>query len=38
VIPNGLIVERSMFKLSPGFAAGSLLVLGILVALYTVYW
>jgi SSS family solute:Na+ symporter len=38
VIPNGLIVEKSMFKMSPGFAAGSLLVLGILVALYTVYW
>jgi solute:Na+ symporter, SSS family len=38
VKPNGLIVERSMFKMSPGFTAGSLIVLGILVALYTVYW
>jgi SSS family solute:Na+ symporter len=38
VKPNGLIVEKSMFKMSPGFAAGSLLVLGILVALYTVFW
>ncbi len=38
VIPNGLIIEKSMFKMSPGFAAGSLLVLGIIVALYTVYW
>lgn len=38
VKPNGLIVEKRMFKMSPGFAAGSLLVLGILVALYTVYW
>lgn len=38
VKPNGLIVEKSMFKMSPGFAAGSLIVLGILVALYTVYW
>jgi SSS family solute:Na+ symporter len=38
VKPNGLIVEKSMFKMSPGFAAGSLLVLGILVALYSVYW
>ncbi len=36
--PNGLIVDKSLFKLSPGFAAGCLLVLGILVALYTVYW
>jgi SSS family solute:Na+ symporter len=38
VKPNGLIVEKSMFKMSPGFTAGSLIVLGILVALYTVYW
>lgn len=38
VIPNGLIVDKSMFRMSPGFAAGSLIVLGILVALYTVYW
>ena len=29
---------KAMFKLSPGFAAGCLLVLGILVALYTIYW
>lgn len=36
--PNGLIVEQSMFRMSQGFAAGSLIVLGILVALYTVYW
>lgn len=38
VKPNGLIVEKSMFKMSPGFTAGSLIVLGILVALYTIYW
>ncbi len=38
VKPNGLIVERSMFKMSPGFAAGSLIVFGILVALYTIFW
>jgi solute:Na+ symporter, SSS family len=38
VKPNGLIVEPSMFRMSKGFAAGSLIVLGILVALYTVYW
>src|SRR5687767_172373 len=36
--PNGLLVDTSMFKLSSGFAAGCLLVLGILVALYTIYW
>jgi solute:Na+ symporter, SSS family len=38
VIPNGLIVDKSMFKMSPGFAAGSLIVLGIIAALYTIYW
>lgn len=38
VIPNGLIVDKSMFKMSPGFAAGSLIVLGVLAALYTIYW
>jgi len=36
--PNGLEVDAKMFKLSPGFAAGSLIVIGILVALYTIYW
>jgi SSS family solute:Na+ symporter len=38
VIPNGLVVDKSMFKMSPGFAAGSLIVLGIIAALYTIYW
>lgn len=36
--PNGLEVERSMFKLSPGFAVGVLIVFGILTALYTIFW
>jgi SSS family solute:Na+ symporter len=35
---NGLEVDTSMFKMTPGFAAGSLLVLGILVALYSIFW
>jgi solute:Na+ symporter, SSS family len=38
VKPNGLEVDPSMFKMSSGFAAGSLLVLGILAALYTIFW
>lgn len=38
VQPKGLIVERGMFRMSPGFAAGALLVCGILAALYTIYW
>ncbi|HVF97029.1 MAG TPA: sodium/sugar symporter [Flavisolibacter sp.] len=38
VQPNGLIVEPKMFRMSPGFAAGALLICGILVALYSFYW
>lgn len=35
---NGLEVDRSMFKLSPGFTVGVLIVCGILTALYTIFW
>lgn len=35
---NGLEVDTSMFKVSKGFIAGSLIVCGILVALYTLFW
>jgi SSS family solute:Na+ symporter len=38
VQPKGLIVEKSMFRMSPSFAVGAMLVCGILVALYTIYW
>ena len=38
VKPNGLIVERKMFKMNPAFVIGALIVGGILAALYTVYW
>jgi SSS family solute:Na+ symporter len=38
VIPNGLEVDKSMFKMSPGFQAGALIVIGIIAALYTIYW
>jgi SSS family solute:Na+ symporter len=38
VKPNGLEVDPSMFRMSPGFAAGALIVTGILTALYSVYW
>lgn len=38
VKPNGLEVDSSMFRMSPGFAAGSLIIGGILVALYSVFW
>ena len=35
---NGLEIESSMFKTSNAFAVGSLLICGILVALYTLLW
>ena len=31
-------VDTSMFKITPGFAFGSTIILGILAALYTVFW
>lgn len=36
--PKGLEIDRSMFKLSPGFTAGALIVGGLIVALYSVFW
>jgi SSS family solute:Na+ symporter len=36
--PKGLEIDSSMFKTSNSFAAGALIVLGIIVALYTVFW
>ncbi len=38
VIPNGLEVDKSMFRTSASFAVGALIVLGIIVALYSIYW
>lgn len=35
---KGLEVDRSMFKVSTSFAIGSLIVVGILAALYMAYW
>jgi solute:Na+ symporter, SSS family len=36
--PKGLEIDRSMFRTSPGFTIGALIVTGILAALYTVFW
>lgn len=33
-----LIIDRSMFRCSPGFIVGSVIIVGILTALYTVFW
>jgi SSS family solute:Na+ symporter len=36
--PNGLEVDRKMFRVTPGFAAGALIICGLLAALYTIFW
>lgn len=36
--PKGLEIDSNMFKMSNGFAAGAMIVLGVLVALYTIFW
>jgi len=35
---KGLEIDATMFKTSTGFAVGALIVVGLLVALYSVYW
>ncbi|RNL49732.1 sodium/sugar symporter [Pedobacter jejuensis] len=35
---KGLEIDAKMFKTSTGFAVGALLILGLLVALYSIYW
>jgi SSS family solute:Na+ symporter len=37
-MPNGLEVDKKMFKLDPGFAVGAIIICGILAALYTIFW
>ncbi len=36
--PAVITVDTNMFKVSPGFVVGSIIILGILTALYTVFW
>jgi SSS family solute:Na+ symporter len=38
VVNKGLVVDTSMFRVSKGFAVGALIICGILITLYTVYW
>lgn len=38
VKPNSLEIDASMFKTSSGFAVGSLIIIGLLAALYTMFW
>ncbi|MEO7292000.1 MAG: sodium/sugar symporter [Ginsengibacter sp.] len=35
---KALVIDRSMFKTSPGFIVGSAIIIGILAALYTVFY
>lgn len=35
---NGLEIDRTMFRTSPAFTVGAILVAGILIALYTLFW
>jgi len=35
---NGLEIDKSMFKMSPSFTVGMLVILSILAALYTLFW
>ena len=38
VQPNGLEVDKTMFRMSPGFTVGALIITAVLAALYTVFW
>ncbi len=38
IVPNGLEVDKSMFRAHPGFIVGALIIVMLLVALYSVYW
>jgi SSS family solute:Na+ symporter len=38
VNPKSLEIDKSMFKTAPGFTVGALIVLGLIVALYSIYW
>lgn len=38
VIPNALKVDNSMFRTTPRFAVGALFIIGIIAALYGIYW
>lgn len=38
VVPKGLEIDVKMFRVSKSFAIGALLVLGVVAALYTLFW
>ncbi len=38
VVNKGLEVDAGMFRVSKGFAVGALIIIGLLITLYTVFW
>ncbi|HEX5152102.1 MAG TPA: sodium/sugar symporter [Parafilimonas sp.] len=36
--PKALVIDTTMFRCSPSFIVGSVIIIGILAALYTVFW
>ena len=38
IVSKGLEVDTKMFKVSNGFAVGTLIIVGLLVALYSIFW
>ncbi len=36
--PKGLEVDASMFRTRPSFTIGALIIVGVLTALYTIFW
>lgn len=38
IVTKGLEIDTKMFKVSNSFAAGSMIIIGLLVALYTIFW
>ncbi len=38
VQPPGLEIDRRMFRMAPSFMVGALIIIGMLAALYTIYW
>ena len=37
-LTKGLEIDAKMFKVNPAFAVGSLIIIGLLAALYTIFW
>lgn len=38
IVPNGLEIDRKMFKVHPTFLVGTIIIIGLLVAIYTIFW